>query len=201
MYTNKSVVEYYKNKRLYWSDLDKAWYSKFRWSKSLIESFYREARKVYLLEMTFDDFSKALVEDGEAERYRWNRRRRKSWVSDYYHREKRGYKKKAEHKKQELSEDTIKKREWREKVKDTRNQCKDWYKTKWHRKHGYRCERRYVNNELKKKDWEAYSKTFYTGIEDPDYDIYTSESWYLPNEWDNFTLRKRETFCNSWDWY
>jgi hypothetical protein len=107
--------------------------------------------------------------------------------------------------KKELTLEEINKREWKRKKSLSRDKNPWTYGGGKHKKfsckHGHRSERKEMKQCLKKGDWEAYSKSYPTWIEDPDYDIISSESFYLPNEWDDFLQRKRKNYIDPWDWY
>jgi len=70
------------------------------------------------------------------------------------------YKKQPHHKKKELSEDTVRRREWRNKIKDRRNQGRRFYnETGWTvlQRDCNRKGRRRVKQKMFQEDWDNWS--------------------------------------------
>jgi len=109
--------------------------------------------------------------------------------------------------KKELSEDEIRRREWRRKVKDPRDQSLDKAHKKYICNYGRRQERRYVKNKLKQGIWEKYpnSRLYWetNRVCNGECCDHIPESWdynYPSNEWDSYYDRHRSSFVDRWAW-
>jgi len=120
------------------------------------------------------------------------------------------YQKLSHHEKKELSEETIKKREWRKKVKDPRNQGSRYYSGS-HRKVackiGNRTERRETKSQMKSTKWEYYPKSsIYWETSDCTCECcynYRDMQWdynYPENEWDKYFNKTKRYWVDPWDW-
>jgi len=167
VYTNESVIEYYQRKNLYWSTLWKDWGMKCPWSESLVEHYYKEARRVYRIELDYDQFKRWLtgVDNRRYVPYRYRRN-----TGEYYHREKRGYQKKAEHKKKELSEEVIRKREWREKKRVRKDKAKSYWKCgagKYYKNFSNKLHRQWERRSIENDNYDMMSQVDHKFFLDP----------------------------------
>jgi hypothetical protein len=105
------------------------------------------------------------------------------------------YQKKEEHKKKELSEDTVRKREWKKKVNKSKSNPEYSYKRKKDCiEKGNRAERRYVKTKL---------GSSYFGQHFPGWKICGTNGCYKEYEetdWDNYIDRDKRYWASSWDW-
>jgi len=128
-----------------------------------------------------------------------------------YNEEKTKYEKKPEHKKKTLTEEEIRKREWRKKVKDPRDQGAAHWKCK--RKESYvtkgnRAARRSAKQKLEKSDFRYYSKSStwwdYRLCIGHDFNgecIHEIVEWNPPkDDWDTYSDDPKRQWVNPWDW-
>jgi len=181
----------------------------------LMEKWYKDVREYDKLAAHYDVFANCIeneiyYDSAAAERRRYKNRRRWS-TRDGYREEQTKWQKKPEYvKKKKLSEEVIRKREWRKKVKDPRNQGSRFYSGS-HKKRalriGNKAERRYVKAGLQCGDWKYYPKssTYWES-----YRVCNGEccehrptTWhynYPDNEWDSYINIGKRQWANPWDW-
>ena len=153
--SDREIIQYYINKRFRWCNDYNCYVSRYI-NPAIYEGWYREARKVYLLKMTFEDF-KFMVHNNV---FYPPRKRTGFWREK---KQKSRFTKKDHHKKKVLSEDDVRKKEWRKKKK-RQSSCeeKGWFyhgSKKFYKNTANRNERRTVKHKIKKAnyDWDNYS--------------------------------------------
>lgn len=159
-----------------------------------MNAWYKEACDLYNLSAHFDVFRDCVENEVYYDREAYWKARRNRW----YHKQENGAFRKAEHhKKKVLSDEEKRKREWRKKVKDPRDQGSRFYnESGWTclQRKANRAERRKVKAKLQSGNWEEYGKTYWLGEDQ-------MTPWYPENEWDNWVNPKRREHLDPWDYY
>ena len=195
----KEVLQHYIDKRVYYSEFLKMWTYSFV-NKNTMELWYNEARNLWKVPLTFEDFS-FCIEERRTRVFEpwWKNYHRRGW----YTQTNGTYRRQKHHEKKVLSEKEILKREWRRKVKDPRDQGSNLTKRNgWTllQRDSNKVERRKVKIKIKSKRWETYpeSSSYWELRCNGDcIRCETSKIWeynYPDNDWDDYTHpRRRES--------
>ena len=206
MNTYKEIIEYFvrRKRKMGWSISSDYWWSSnnYKVPECTMSAWYKEARDLHSLGGHYNTFRDCVENEIYYDREAYRRSRAGRW---YYRQTGGAYVKQPHHKKKELSEDQIRKREWRKKVKDPRDQDhkKNYYgRKKPYIRSGNRAERRATKMKLKSGDWKNYPRGFWEQRWDESkQDFY--DSWYLcypENDWDTWLSRKNREWVDPWDW-
>lgn len=177
--------------------------------ETLMGKWYKDAREYDRLTAHYDVFADCIENEIYYDREAWLRNRKSNW--DRNPQENGSFRKQAHHKKKELSEETKKKREWKKKLKDPRDQDRkgNYYgNSKPYIELGNRKERRNVKQRLNKSDFRYWGKssTFwdYGFCIGHDYNgecIKEIVEWNPPkDDWDVYSDHPRRQYVNPWDW-
>lgn len=173
MQTAEDILNYYISKARRYERLNfiSEMYC-YRVHKLVLENWYREATFVYQLACTFEDFvwlinNKSIV---LYRNYRWKPKKFSwSWNHEQRHRVCRKYKRQLHHKKKELSEHEIAKRDWRLKNKLRKDKANKHYHRgakSFYKKLSNQMHRAWQKEKISKGDYE-FSDTDYKYFCDP----------------------------------
>lgn len=201
METYADIIRYFvkRKNKMGWHKPNNWFDYRYEVPECTMSAWYQEARTIWDLGGHYNVFRDCVENEITYDREGWLRERRAKWGSSLY--VGGAFKRKKHHKKKELSEDEIRKKEWKKKVKNPRDQHIRRIgkgETKYYRKRGHRAERSDIKQVLKTKNWEQYFESS-TNFETKD-----ETSWeynYPENDWDNFLEKDRKDFINSWDWW
>ena len=167
MQTAEDILNYYISKTRRYERLHfiSAMYC-YRVHKLVLQNWYREARIVYQLACTFEDFTWLLENKSTVlyRNYRWKPKKFSwSWNYQQRHRVCRKYKRQPHHKKKELSEHEIAKRDWRLKNKLRKDKAdkhygrepKQFVKRLANRKH-----RSWQNQKIRNNDFDFSDRDY-----------------------------------------
>lgn len=102
--------------------------------------------------------------------------------------------------KKTISEEEVRKREWKKKVKDPRDQGTRFYRKKRRQNSctlGNRAERREVKAELKLKDWKDYGPRWWS----QEYGHEMIWNYHCaPNDWDSYSIKGKRAWVDPYDW-
>lgn len=200
MQTYKEILDYFikKKKKMgfyssqnYWSR-DRTGYNV---PECHMSCWYEEARDLWSLSSHYDVFRDCVEAEVYYDRVDYWKTRRSNW--DRTPQKNGSFRKAEQHKKKILSEEEIRKREWRKKKKDRRDQGSNLDQRKgWTclQRDSNRSERRGVKAKMQSGKWEAYGKTYWTGE-----DQMTPE--FSKNDWDNYIHPHKREHLNPWDYY
>lgn len=166
------IIQYYINKRVYWSERGNCW-SLHSVKKNQLEYWYEEARRVYKVNLTYEDFSFMV-----ANNVKYPPRKRPRFYRDKL--DKSSFRRLGHHEKKTLSNEEIVKREWKKKVnRQGRCEYSSWsYKgsRKYYKGSANGIERRRTRQKM-----HAIKK-----------DI---------AEWDNYSNGSKSEYFDWWDYY
>lgn len=213
MYTADEILNYYiqKKKNKGWGRSG-FWSNRFEAPQLTMELWYEEARKVYNLCCTYEDFSYLINNEITTLYHKYHSykaRRKKERPLNAGERFPASCRK--PYKKKILSEEIKRKREWRNKVKDHRDQGRCHYDERgWTilQRDSNKVERRKVKHKIKSNIWETYPKSSsYWEVyricngeccdEVPNMWIYN----YPENDWDSWSHPRKREALNPYDYY
>lgn len=165
-----NAINYYIAKAIYWSEWSNC-YVYERVSDSVIEGWYKEARVVEKIKMSFEDF-KYLCRR-EMGHLTWSEHRRTYRPRRACHSgtPRRKYQKKAHHKKKVLSDEEKDKRDRAKKRRTHKHKGVRWYHNSrgwlWYQVTANRKERRKVKQDIHRGDWDNWVTTRKRDFLDP----------------------------------
>ena len=189
MKTGNEIVAFYRRKHC------KNLWKTSQWQ---LESWYWEAREVYRLEATFKVFSEHVLEH-----WTYKKGKRKPLTA----KDRGPYSVRKKYEKKTLTEEEQRKREWRRKVKDPRDQDRN-------RRKRFECEiiinephkstRKRWKQELAKRDFREYGGKYWEqnwDWDDEKREYVLRDSWdynYCPNDWDDFVVTEPVSIYDYW---
>lgn len=176
MQTAEQILEHYikkANSYPFKVKLFDSYYATRPINKVVFELWYREATFVYQLQCSFEKF-KWLIENKTTRlyrNYRWKPAKFSwSWNHEQRHRVCRKFVKRPHHKKKELSEEQITKREWRERKGFAKDKSKAYWRRgagKYYKRFSNQMHRAYVKQQIINKNWDNLCNNDYKYFLDP----------------------------------